>query len=232
MAMITAVPARPTIATRLLPKRAPMEPLKRRLTPYVTRNVVSRNPRSCVGKCSRRWNSPLTATYASRDAWNDAHAMYVTMTIRYLRMPGGGGDAASETDMRERRKRYREGNRGGAGLEVARRGAPVRCADPSRGRGERASLDGDAARSTVGVRAEQACASRCARATRPFEGCDNTHDRSTLATTPLVWGRAVSFLGFGPFRVDRSSRSTRAVRTTVSTARAREFERRISIGAD
>ena len=59
-------------------------------------------------------NSALTATYASRDAWNDAHAMYVTMTIRYLRTPGGAATRPRPT-WRERRNAAAK-NRVGAGL--------------------------------------------------------------------------------------------------------------------
>ena len=207
--MIPAVPARPAIATRLLPKRAPMEPLKRRLTPYATRNVVSRNPRSWVGKCNRRWNSALTATYASRDAWNDAHAMYVTMTIRYLRTPGGGGDAASETDMaRAAKTPPRRNPRGCRPVKTARRGAPSAVHRPeSRPRRTRESR-----------RRHRAVDRRRARRTGVrVAGCDNTHDRDS---TPLRIDWVAQFretrLGFGPCRVHRSNRSNRAVPTTVS----------------
>ena len=119
IAITAAVPARPTMAAFLLPYLAPTEPLKRRPTPYVTRKVVSRMPRSCVGKCSRRWKSPFTATYASREAWNEAHATYVMITLACLWKPGGGGgmeDASSiATGARATRRRGGGGARTRAG---------------------------------------------------------------------------------------------------------------------
>ena len=118
-------------------------------------------PRSCVGKCSRRWKSPFTATYASREAWNEAHATYVMITIACLWKPGGRGmeDASSiATGARATRRRgggvapgraraeatTRSG--GGTNRPRAEDGAPPadpRDARPSR-RGTRAAREDDA----------------------------------------------------------------------------------------